>query len=183
MLPKLINDFIERRERRRNPLQPKPKLVGKVVALDTYDNLAAEIGYEPPTRVVHELRVFLANKGLPVYDTNEVWAYMDAVARKEGCGWDWFPLRAEDNRGHHSQSLGRFNGDLRISLYTKEVPIRVLRLIADIPEELRQKFGFYVTDYRALTPDPFLMAIPKGSREHEHVTVLAVWDEPSFGVE
>lgn len=169
-------------------LAPKPEPISDttIVPLDTYSQLARELDYNPPTMLVQELRNFMAANSLPIYDTDQVEAYMASLAKKADKDWHWYPLRDMDRSREitvrSTFKIGRvFNGST--SLYSKEVPIHVLRLISRIPKHLRDEFGFFVTDYSVPNPDPFLMAVPFGRPNRELITVIAVWDEPGFGVE
>lgn len=181
---KFLKERQQRRHERLNPTKPTPVKNGKVLELNHYTALAEEIGYKPSTTVAWELRNFLAENDMPTYALDEVWDYMNRIARREGKRWHWYPIREKDSRSF-TLEFGEDTrvGWLRPQLYKKELPIHILRLISKIPVELRDKLEFYVSDYEVINPDPFLMAIPKHSEAITMITVLAVWDEPGFGLE
>lgn len=162
------------------PPQPVGQ-VQNVVGLGEYYRLAAEINYSSPFLTATRLREFMAEQCLPVIQAEKVLAYMNALAKSEGKEWFWYPLRQEDQVGGQ---CGGISGSLLTGgrVYSRAVPVHVVRLVGRIPADLRDELGFYVTDFEVPNPDPFLMATPRMEPRNRALwTVLAVWDEPGFG--
>lgn len=159
--------------------------------IDAYESLAGEIGFRPAALVAYKLRVYLSQNSHPVYPLASVEQYMDRLCHASRIPdsnrtWDWYPLRPKDRR------RGGVNINLRpqpnygvgmlwaFGVYQRAVPLRVLELVSEIEAHMPDDLEYYVTDYRVASPDPFIMAIPRGSEERRYVTVIAVWDEPTF---
>jgi len=171
------------------PLPQKPKgALPNVVVLDTYAQLAEEIDFHPPSLLIQRLKNFFAENGLPIYDLDKVERYMDTLSNRKDKVWHWVPMRDVDHIADARQGGDSGSVVPGAHVYTKEIPIQVLRLVQRIPTDLRSQFRFYVSDYTVPYPDPFLMVMPRsvwnGGRQNHHMrTVIAMWDEPGFGSE
>lgn len=65
-----------------------------------YRQTCDAIGRHDEGLMIEEFRHFLVEKDLPVFNREEVVAYMDKIAAKEnesGFGWNWVPVRVEDS--------------------------------------------------------------------------------------
>lgn len=81
-------------------LEPRPADPKRESHLAEYAELAALVGVMPPDLAIESFKQFLRDKDIPVFSLAEVVAYMDAKAAaesKDKAGWQWHPLRAEDN--------------------------------------------------------------------------------------
>jgi hypothetical protein len=160
--------------------------------LDTYEQLAGELGFNPAQLIEERLVRFLATEGIPTYDYDQVNAYMTAVAEADDKVWIWRPLREQDKpqgwewggkpfkgnenswRGH-----GSYHDEWNYRPYNKAIPIHILRQVKKIQDHFGNSVLFFVSDYAVPNPDPFIMVTALDVRR----TVFGVWDEPSFGTE
>lgn len=68
-------------------------------AIADYRATAKAIGISDQDILVEEFRLFLAKHDIPVFNHQEVVAYMDEIAAKDnptGLGWHWCPVRDKD---------------------------------------------------------------------------------------
>ena|SRR5579883_2371290 len=175
-----------------------------VMPPDDYLAKAKTIRLNTPKIVEARLDRFLVDRGWLVYDYERVMAYLRQLAEKERpeaakaarenplptdfrsypefrrfsmlrAVWldyprievCWSPLRPED--GFDEQTV-----------YEHPVPAHALDKVYALEEEFGPKvLSFFVSDYKAVTPDPFLLvrAHPK-----DRGKVIDVWDEPGWGV-
>jgi hypothetical protein len=124
------------------------------------------------------LRWMVENK-LPIYRYKDVTRFLLKEchrqtqknirrARKEGTTW---------NAVRHEWYL--------INRYTKPIPLPVLQLAEKVVDRFGHGLGIelYVSDYRAVRPDPFLAVFCKegsGLSQETFRYVIAHWDEPNF---
>ncbi len=134
----------------------------------------------PRLAAAHAEATALAEMGVTTFDLAAVDRYLTRLARKEGSRWAWAPLRPRDAivEGSRREYNSRvpFHGELETEPYTHLVPGRVLAVVRDIGERLPAAH-FYVSDYRAADPDPFIMFITTAAL---YTWVFDVWDEPGF---
>lgn len=165
--------------------QPKAKLLETQTVIEPpteeYRALAAKIGLRVLT-AKQSLRQVLHDETIPVYDLRRVESYMRRVTPR-GKDWGWRACREHDvlSRMHYGSS----NGSFIAGIYAHPLPFPVLhtieRVSAACPEAL-----FFVSDYEAVRPDPFLMVTmyPVDHRLWEATPetcfVIERWDEPSF---
>jgi hypothetical protein len=162
---------------------------------DDYIALAAKLGVNNPKCLRFRLERFLAAEFVEVYPMKKVADYLGEIAaretRKAGGGrfgrpiivWCWRPLRARD-RGLDRQVSSRTppwgeepqNGLVRDKVYDKDVPYAALCTMDRITEEFHNDVRFFVSDYEARIPDPFLMVTADGLPFY----VIERWDEPGF---
>lgn len=94
------------------PRAADPKQVSHI---EEYARLAAAVGIMPPDLAIESFKQFMASKDLPIYNLNEVIAYMDKIAAQESkhqAGWEWRPLREKD----HLHEMGWGNPAKRNSM-------------------------------------------------------------------
>ena len=190
-------------ERPQTKLEPKPVKPTDELCLKEYAELAAQVGVAPPDLVIEEFKSFLNQHDMPVFNLQEVIAYMDEKAKRESknkAGWQWHPLRKKDqlpvmfgvsssciteNRVRPATDYYHPNSG---GLYDKIIPLHALKKIALIEKEFKHPVAFFVCDYAPLpqlNPDPFLMAVINNPRvvQGEGRYVVDFWDEPGFGIE
>jgi hypothetical protein len=184
-------------------LEPKPVKPTDELCLKEYVELAAQVGIAPPDLVIEEFKSFLNQHDMPVFNLQEVIAYMDEKAKKESknkAGWHWCPLRKKDQLNvilgvasswitsdrvrpatdyYHPSSGG---------LYDKIIPLHALKKVALIEKEFKHPVAFFACDYAPLpqlNPDPFLMVVINNPRvvQGEGRWIVDFWDEPGFGIE
>ena len=142
---------------------------------------------------------FLAKKGIPRFDYNQVDRYLAAIAEKDGKVWIWRPLREKDKLGwerhgrhsmlpghHHSRGHGSCRSEWEYRPYQRAIPIRILRQVNEIKAEFGDKIKFLVSDFKEAEspnfrdfPDPFISVVALDME----VIVFGVWDEPGFSDE
>jgi hypothetical protein len=172
------------------PQTPEQELAGEE-ALE-YTKVAEEIGLEAPGVSIELVMAMLQDKvALGVYDETEVRDFLIQEARKESrlakAVFVWRPLRRAD-RGwgidrlvtptDHGAILDSctIHGEMT-DQYTQKVPLPALMLVRDIENEIgKGVVKFFVSDYEAYNPDPFLMMAT--SRKDRRV--IFHWDEPSW---
>jgi hypothetical protein len=121
-----------------------------------YIKLAAELGLDPDLRLclmAHEVRVF---------DYAAVCQHMESLATAAGARWFWSPLRPKDGECPHMDGYRTGDGDRQGFTwlgrrYAHTVPIHVLERVAKIEREFAGRAYFFVSDYAAPDPDPYLM--------------------------
>lgn len=86
--------------------RPKPEPAEAVIDRDTvqtYRDLAAEVGVVNPEIVIDDLKYFFNDHDLPVFALPAVVSYMDdltAVDNPSKMGWEWRPVRERDHLEH-----------------------------------------------------------------------------------
>lgn len=169
--------------------------------IESYSNLCAEIDFYPPQLFKKQFLAFCIKENIPIYDLAKVTKYLCFKANEESnklntisygdeVVWVWKPLRKKDsnlpsfksalmsNYKFPSDYHGSFGDPCpRNTLYDKLVPSFILNRV----KKIENKFGdipkFFVSDYQAIKPDPFIMVTMKGLKES---IVFGVWDEPGF---
>jgi hypothetical protein len=189
---------------------PTPiKAESRASELAAYAEMAKQIGLPVPELEIERFRSVLADLDFPIYSLNEVVAYMDDKAKREGeqWGWRWLALREKDRYG--GMFDGRFpNGqgwesdDTRAPssdlyraadrwgpwpLYSRTVPLHALQRIAAIEVKYDKPVHFMVSDYAPqpqYAPDPFLLAVIPNEQLSRGIGrfVIDFWDEPGFGI-
>lgn len=148
----------------------------KVVKLEEYEDICDQLGFAPATLMHERLIGFLHDEKIKTYDLQKVTDYMTALAAQKGMRFYWCPLRAKDNAltfwGHRQAPTTVAQG------YKHAVPIEHLRNARKIEVKFPGVFTFFVSDYQAVSPDPFIGCICEGGV----MTVFGMWDEPGFGV-
>lgn len=154
--------------------------------MDEYEALCRETGVESLPLAMQRLRAFLSARQMPTYSSDRVHRFLVEKAKKEKQGgWisiAWCPLRAEDAK-HQFQVTINYGENVTWhksseSVYSKPVPIEALKIVRDVEREMPDTFAFYVSDYKAATPDPFLLVTHK--RLYGDHIVAYHWDEPDF---
>jgi len=113
-----------------------------------------------------QLRNFLSENGICVYDRQRVRRYMDSIT-PSGSEWIWAPIAYRDPIAPW---------DIPTAAYRKAIPMPVLMTIAKIREAFPEA-EFFVTDIRRLPKgDPFLSVRMPG----EELFIIERWDEPGF---
>lgn len=172
--------------------EPKPDIVAEIINVEglpqDYDKVAKTIGLKSPAMFAYKFRRILQREEICVYPNPKVEAFLGWAARQERAKgnyveWVWRPLRERDQVEVNSFSRG--DGRIESGVYKKEMPLAALKIVQKVEDALPRrvlfarnpmKVSFFVSDYAAPKPDPFLMALgPDGSR-----WVLYHWDEPNF---
>jgi hypothetical protein len=142
-----------------------------------YIKLAAELGLSP------DLRLCLMAQGVRVFDYEAVCQHMESLAMAEGVRWFWNPLRLKDGECPHMEGYRTGDGDMQGFTfhwlrhpYAHTVPLHVLERVAKIEREFTGRAFFFVSDYAAPDPDPYLMVTD--GRGTPFVTDR--WAEPSW---
>lgn len=184
---------------------PSPRLIEAAsitieAPTEEYKQLAAKLGIGVATRPTSTLEDILREEMIQVYPMKAVHRYMDRIT-PIGKIWAWKACRNLDAarcRGHLTIHNHNNNGSFREGLYDKPIPFPAL-LTMDRIEEAAKIAGiapaFFVSDYVARVPDPFLMVtIPAAGGSQVTEThgrlwvanpepacfVVERWDEPSF---
>jgi hypothetical protein len=121
-----------------------------------YIKLAAELGLEP------DLRLYLMAQDVRVFDYEAVCQHMESLATAAGARWFWSPLRPKDGECPHMSSYRGADGQLHgytwlARRYAHTVPLHALERVAKIEREFTGRAFFFVSDYAAPDPDPYLM--------------------------
>lgn len=165
--------------------------VGTVQPLGTYEALAKELNFLPAQLLEIQLRRFLAEQQIQVYSYKEVDIYLATIAEKEGKVWIWRPLRGCDEPNYRwngrrptgggdlERGHGSYKDEWNYRPYDKAVPIHILRKVKKIQDEFDSHVKFFVSDYAAPNPDPFIMVTALGVDRF----IFGVWDEPGFGAD
>ena len=160
-----------------------------------YVALATSLGIELPVFFQAELEKYFAANFIDVYPMEAVNKYMQAMLTRESMKdasqryyWFWRPLRAVDvatcklSRGRiAANSPVPIGGDVRgyePDPYARPVPFPVLQTVKAISDTFGERVAFFVSDYAAVKPDPFLMVSAPGCPGY----VIERWDEPGFRV-
>lgn len=172
-----------------SPAKPRPRLV-EVGAepLGVYEELAEDLDFCPAQLLEEQLKRFLGESNIPIYDYGEVDQYMAVLAEEQKMAWIWRPLRKCDRpntgwNGRETQGTTEYDGhgsyhDLkRYRPYDKAVPAHILRHVKKIQDKFGDNVKFFVSDYAVPNPDPFIMV----TAEDVEKIVFGVWDEPGFG--
>lgn len=79
---------------------PIPAEVGPMDQLREYEAVASSISLDVPSIAIEHFKAFLVEKDLPIFNLQEVIAYMDDKSKRESVakyGWEWRPLRELDH--------------------------------------------------------------------------------------
>lgn len=147
-------------------------------ALPEWLTLNLELGITQREPASYELRIFLREEGIRVYEAQAVWDYMCA----QSPAWKFFPLRDRDcerypvgsSKYMHAQ-IERWDskvGNLGTQ-YDSAVPIPVLLTAKKLVEKFGNDVYFLVA---ATSVDPFLAVVLRDST----MVFIERWDEPSF---
>jgi hypothetical protein len=159
---------------------PAPENVEKLAVDEEYMKLAQELGLAVDHGEEARLRAAVADAGVGNYDREKVDLYMRSMAKNNV--WVWRPLRKVD--------VGKLNqdGDRDVVLhgavtggqsYQHVVPFAVLTTVKQISEKFPEAL-FFISDYAAPRPDPFLMVTTKDLFERDIYYIVERWDEPGF---
>lgn len=173
----------------RSLVRPKGERLPKTSGdLATYQRIAKKLGFHPSAQLRAEVLAFMADHGIKTYNYDRVHRYMDREAEKHGTGWSWFPMRAVDVLDIDILEPNHDSGDIMGAAepYKHVIPLRVLEKVELIEKKFDDAVRFYVTDYTAVDPDPFIAVYvenpnldgdetPEGS-----LIIFDVWDEPGF---
>lgn len=152
------------------------------VELSEYQNAASAIGFSNGALLSAELRDFFVQEGIRIYNYDKVSAFLTDKAQSEAKNpesekrvWCWKPLRETDANklvsGQHWEQ-----GHISAQRYHGAVPYTMLCLVQKIADKFGEQVHFYVSDYAARNPDPFLAVTGVGTGRY----VIAHWDEPNF---
>jgi hypothetical protein len=173
---------------RPSPLKNRP---AAVIGFDEYLALANDLKIGPAqTGQVLQRAVAdtLWEHNIEMYSYGDVVAYMTKVANKANALFCWRPLRERDHAPGKAQRNGDWGwGDearhdhYRPHLwgcrtYDKPIPFDVLQNVKLLEDKFPERLHFFVSDYRAVDPDPFMMVT---ARDMSRI-VFGVWDEPAF---
>jgi hypothetical protein len=142
----------------------RPRPVGRAPekpALIEYQRLCDELDFHCPQALGPALEALIRAHCLPVYDTAEVEAYLEAI-RPPGRSVVWKRLNGWD------QGEGQ--------RYHLPVPLHILRRAATLFRADR-RLVFEVSDFDDPNADPFLSV---RRREMKQRFVIGAWDEPAF---
>jgi hypothetical protein len=184
--------------------RPVPmKVVAGTQSLGVYENLAKELDYQPAQLLEEQIRRFLVENNIQVFDYDEVDRYLAHIAEDVKKVWIWRPLRKQDNpdwgegwfaenghlgwsgrapKGHGDGTVFAGHGSCRpkehaYRPYHHAVPAHVLRKVKTIQDKFGAQVKFLVSDYAVPKPDPFIAVtahdVPR--------IIFDVWDEPGFG--
>lgn len=172
--------------------RPSPITLRKdVTPLGAYEKLAKELEFMPAQLLEEQLLRFLAESQIPIYDCDEVDAYLTQVAKKNNKFWIWKPLREKDKPngwlwgGHNNDGAsamrghGSYRDEWEYRPYAKAVPIHILRRVKKIQDKFGDAVKFFVSDYADPRPDPFIMTTALDVKR----IIFGVWDEPGFSSE
>ena len=168
-----------------------------------YAELAAELGYAPrELATLNDMKTrsavlqFIVDAGWPVFDNEKVMSFLRKLAHKQDSKNDrslgyttkvvWVPLGKSDGGAVMELISGSFsyhyNGSRSISdnlpvQYSKLVPLDILKRVKALKNEFKERVQFFVSDYRAVNPDPFIAVVVGQTAP----IVFGVWDEPGWG--
>ncbi len=141
-------------------------------APDAYIALATELGIESAAVDEQRLRKAICELGLMVYDYDKVDAWLTRKANEKSGGtryrWTWKGLREKDRTGMSTSPV-----------YPHAVPMPVLLTVQKLSEEVDTAM-FFVSDYEAVVPDPFLAVTTRAMHAENKFLVVERWDEPGF---
>src|SRR5258706_1542736 len=176
----------------------------KESALQEYENIAIEAGYQSHDFTIQKFKTFLETNNIPTFNLQEVIKYMNHKATVEGKNrWGWKTLLKDQYSvlGKRSSNWndencyfgsGRSNSyEYNNGRYTRAVPIHALKKVIAIRKVFGDEIMFLISDYDLKPeyiergPDPFLMAITPNHEIKRGVGqfVIDFWDEPGFGLE
>lgn len=146
---------------------------------EEYRRLAKQVGFRPANLIREEIVDILRRLERPVFDRQEVEAYLDAkfLSGKSSPRWAWIPLRDADDSKLTNNRKDNQNGVIVKGSYQRGVPLFVLRLVQQVSEEVPEAV-FYVSDdpRYSSAEDPFLGVTAAGMS----MLIIAQWDEPGF---
>lgn len=168
-------------------VKPVPEM-GYVTSIPAgYLELASKLGFEPGQLLDIRMQNFLVEQQIPIYPEDAVEAFMIGVAEKEGANFFWRPLRKKDETNFkgwgwkRGQKHGYYQPDDSVcSPYDKLVPAHILGDVAAIEIEFGDAVCFFVSDYEADSPDPFILVASPSKQVSRYI--FGCWDEPDFGV-
>ncbi len=159
--------------------EPKPKKVKADSGLSKeYRTLARKLEISSPVYNLEALRAFLREANILIYDYEEVIKYLAKKATETRFQFVvWVPLRKRDvGKGNGRMPFGQYHGRVENgTIYRHAVPISVLQTVERISDEFPEA-GFFVSDYSAVKPDPFLAVGFRGV----DILVVDFWAEPGF---
>lgn len=167
---------------------------------EEYQQLAAKLGLRVAAlEPVGTLEEILRSEFIPIYAMKSVAKYMDRITPPRKY-WKWMPVRQEDIKrckGFVTFHQINSSGVVGTELYDKPIPLPAL-ITMDKIEDACKGAGvlpaFFVSDYVARVPDPFLMVtIPSRETQEQEPAgrlwvmnpepacfVVERWDEPSY---
>lgn len=168
-------------EKTQEPLKkPESEDIEKISFDEEYQKLADELGLAVDHGEEAKLRAAVVDAGVGNYDRGDVDRYMRSIAKSRV--WVWRPLRKAD--------VGKINklGDRNVfthgtvtggTPYAHPVPMPALLTVKQISEKCPSAL-FFVSDYAAQRPDPFLMVTTEQLFEKDVYFIVERWDEPGF---
>lgn len=193
-----------------------PAGIDRAAMLKEYARLAELTGVVAPDLNIEAFKDYLRQKDWPIFSLPEVIKYMDQKAAQESkdkCGWEWRPLRRQDDlagaitfgrRARHREGqsiepasdfyvtpqVQRQRYESNLEPYDRTIPLHALRKVATIASEFKKTpVSFFVSDYAPAPqieyPDPFLMAVIPNANLAIGTGrfIIDFWDEPGFGLE
>jgi hypothetical protein len=164
-----------------NQVEPeKIEAPGTTEEVQSYVALCRKIGAETPAVRMLQLEQFMAERGIPEYDTDAVDDRLLALAKKSGgtnASYVWHPLREQD-KGVSFRWFWEENGrelcTIEDTVYHELVPASVLETVSIILEQFPDA-KFFVSDLPD-EDDPFLLVtFPDVSP-----LIVDFWNEPDF---
>lgn len=157
----------------------------KMIASPSYLKVANAIGLKSAAIEESNLLQALKDREVKVYDFDKVDQYLYRKALKQGANmrWVWKPMRSADMKAIEN-SATRYQdiagmGFVHPVEYTHPIPERVIDLAGCLLQEVENAI-FFVSDYSAIHPDPFMAVTTPKLLEAHKVYIVAVWDEPTF---
>jgi len=149
------------------------------VELKEYLAVAEKIGFSNGAVLEAQLREFLAEEGIALYNYNDVASFLARKAKDLSTGeehvWCWKPLRECDKLSSGRWSASE-NGYVSARQYNGPVPYPVLLTVEKIAQRFGNQICFHVSDYESKRPDPFLAVTAPGIGWF----IVERWDEPDF---
>lgn len=144
---------------------------------DDYKALALKLGVACEESLRLELQAALAEMGLRIYKMGAVTKYLIGLC-PEGEFVCWKTLRKRD--AHGDSMAGPTKHHTRVNIvYDHPVPYPVLLTVDRLQERFGDEISFYVSDYEAPIPDPFLLVVlSRGGADGQFI--VERWDEPGF---
>lgn len=160
------------------------KLTRQQLAPSAYVTLARMIGADKQAEEAILLDA-IDTAGLKVYDFDKVDGYLMREARKRGPNfrWLWKPMRDKDLKIVRTlqQNIPQSAGIIDWQIYSQQIPMQAMVHAKAIIDQI-QDAVFFVTDYEAVKPDPFLAVSTRNLLEGGKLWIIDQWDEPGFGV-
>jgi hypothetical protein len=152
-----------------------------VPGFDKYWELAQELGIKAGKVVQRAVADFIWAQDIEMYDYEEVFTYLSAIADRDRKRFIWRPLRDRDRTTLYRLSdLGKHgyyqHDRWECRPYDKPVPFEVLQNVKLIEAKFPDTLNFFVSDYAVVDPDPFIMCHTWDMTG----IVFGVWDEPQF---